>query len=166
MLGSRRGPVWHADDRAALELIAAADSQVQRGRKRTPERDAQGKVEPPAARVTRDIWAQTVILPAPALTGVNVAQGAPDAAPNAALWPACLHLELDLEKVERVHAEHCDCARTDSGERVVLKNKNAVSATTSTCFMTRTIACVGKREEAWLGVRIWGGHVQLRRLSF
>jgi len=37
-------------------------------------------------------------------------------------------LELDLEKVERIHAENGNCASADSGECVILKNtKNAAS---------------------------------------
>ncbi|SRR6266702_4052595 len=148
VLGSRQGPVWRADGCAALELIVAADSPGSTGKKkRTRVRDAQEEVEPPAARVTRDVRAQTAIQPAPALAGLYVAQGAPDAAPDATLGPARRHLELDLEQVERVHTEHSDYARADSGERVVLKNNNAVSTSTrtSTCFITRTMACVGKK---------------------
>jgi hypothetical protein len=51
---------------------------------------------------------------------VYVARGAPDAVPYVTLRPACRQLELDLEEVHRVQAEHGDCARADSGERVVL----------------------------------------------
>jgi hypothetical protein len=32
-------------------------------------------------------------------------------------------LELDLEQVKRFHAEHSECARTDTSESVVLKKK-------------------------------------------
>ena len=53
-----------------------------------------------------------------ALAGVYIAQGAPDAVLDAALGNARRHLDLDLGLVERVHAEHGNCARTDSGESV------------------------------------------------
>ena len=66
--------------------------------------DAQEKVEAPAARVARDIRAQPAIQPAPALAGAYFAQGAPYAAPDAALGPARRYLEFDLEQVEWVHA--------------------------------------------------------------
>ena len=54
-----------------------------------------------------------------------VAEGAPDAASDAALGLARRHLELDLEQVERVHAEHGRRARADPSERVVLRDQTA-----------------------------------------
>jgi hypothetical protein len=75
----------------------------------------------------------------------------PDAAPDAALGPAPRHLELDLELVERVHEEHGDCGRADSGESVVDNNTTTTQPTRERdhdymfTFITRTIACVGKK---------------------
>jgi hypothetical protein len=55
---------------------------------------------------------------------MDIPEGAPDAASDAALWPARQYLKPDLEQVERVHAEHGDCARANTGERVVLQSKS------------------------------------------
>ena len=78
------------------------------------------KVESPATGVAGDVGAETAVETAPALAGVDVAQGSPDAASDPAFGPMRRYLELDLERVERVHAEHGRRARADTGERVVL----------------------------------------------
>jgi hypothetical protein len=64
--------------------------------------------------------------------------------PTPGTWPA-------QGQVERVHAEHGDCARTDSGERVVLKNNTTQLASERAKnnvlvgrlrMMQRTVVCV------------------------
>ena len=40
--------------------------------------------------------------------------------PDTALGSSRRYLELDLEQVDRVHAEHSDCDRADAGGRAVL----------------------------------------------
>jgi len=52
---------------------------------------------------------------------VNVAQGEPDAASNAALGSSRRHLKFDLEEIEGVHAEHGYRARTNACKRMVLQ---------------------------------------------
>ena len=79
---------------------------------------------------------------------------APDTATDTALGSARRHLELDLEKVERVHAEHGDRSRADSGERVVLKEekyqeRKPAGERDHKCMLYDTHNCMG-REETWL----------------
>jgi hypothetical protein len=87
---------------------------------------------------------------------VYVAQGEPDAAPDASFGSARRHLKLDLEQVQRVHAEHCDGARADAGKRVVLQTSESESAPKGPgcSLVLRTIAWVGKKlgSEYGLGV--------------
>ena len=73
------------------------------------------------------------------------------------------HLELDLEQVKRVHAEHGNGARADSGERVVLNKTMSLMRNNVGWYDAHDCMC---REEAWLGEGIRGGHALLRRLSF
>jgi len=73
---------------------------------------------------------------------VDITEGVPDAASDAALGRARRHLELDLEQVKRVHAEHGNCACADTSKRVVLQSKGRGSCLESGMMglMLRTIA--------------------------
>jgi hypothetical protein len=82
-------PIWRVVSCAALELIGAVDPQGHiwscgEGKREMHRR----KVEPPATRVSRDIWAQATIQLAPTLAGMYCAQGAPDTALDTAFGPA------------------------------------------------------------------------------
>ncbi len=57
------------------------------------------------------------------------------------------YLELDLEEVERVHAQHGDDASTKPRERMILYNGGGVSASkyAGTSQGRRTMAEVGKK---------------------
>jgi len=81
------------------------------------DRNTQEKVMPSTARVPRDVRAETTVKPAPSLARVDITEGAPDAALESTLG-------TDLEQVERVHAEHGDCAHADTGKCVVLQSKS------------------------------------------
>ena len=123
---------------------------IGRARGGGPEPDnAQEKVETPAARIARDVRTETAVETAPTLVGMYVAQGEPYAPADAALGSARRHLKLDLEQIERVHAEHRGDARADPGKRVVLQNqkKRQVSGRGVGHWIRapRTIACVGKK---------------------
>ena len=54
-------------------------------------------------------------------------EGVPYRSPHPAFRLVRGYLELDLEEVERVHAQHRDDACTESGERMVLGRKGEMS---------------------------------------
>ena len=60
---------------------------------------------------------------------MNVAQGAPDPTTDATFGPERRHLELDLEQVERVHAEYSHCLHADVCESMVLQAVAVVELT-------------------------------------
>jgi len=89
------------------------------------DRNIQEKVMPSTARVPRDVRAETTVKPAPSLARVDITEGAPDAASDAALEST---LGTDLEQVERVHAEHGDCSRRYRRTRGPAKQKSRLMA--------------------------------------
>ena len=78
---------------------------------------------------------------------MDVLERGPDGAPDPSLGLVGRYLELDLEKVERVHAEHGDDACAEPREGMVLRRDKDVSAATPVFQVEemRTMAAVGKK---------------------
>ena len=120
----RRDAIWKADaaarrtrgKRGRVSECGMAEEACRRVR-------SQEEVESPTGRVPCDIRPDAPVESLPAVAGLDVLEGRPYCAADAALGFVCCYLELDLEEVEGVHAEDGDNARAEPRKGMVLDGR-------------------------------------------
>lgn len=113
--------VWVDACGAFLEHVVATKRDGERQGAFRRGMNGQEKVETPAGCIADDIRAYATVEAFPTLFCVYIAQRVPYLLSDAALEFGRGCLELDFEKVKRVHAEDGDDASTESCSCMVLR---------------------------------------------